>query len=401
MLIVKKFGGSSVADREKIFHVASLCAAEHEKGNQVVVVLSAMGKQTDELLAQAKEINPKAPKREIDMLLTTGEQISVALMAMALHSLGVPAISFHGFQVGILTTNHHGNARIKEINITPIRHELDQGKIVIITGFQGVNEYGDYTTLGRGGSDTTAVALAAALTADACEIYTDVDGVYSADPRVVSSAIKLDEINHDEMLELASLGAGVLHNRSVEVAKKYKVPLVVRSSLNNHYGTVIRDDTELEKRVIKGVTSDEDAAIIDLKGILDTDGSGLQLFKHLAEKNINADVILFSGELETKANLKFLVSKSNLGETIEVLNTLRESLQIKEIKTEEEVAKVSIVGIGVMSDSMIAPNLFEVFSQEKIPIKMVSTSEIKITVVIDKKYTQRAVKAIHDKFMIS
>lgn len=401
MLIVKKFGGTSVADTEKILHVAGICAGEYEKGNQVVVVLSAMGKQTDELLAQAKEINPKAPKREIDMLLTTGEQISVALMAMALHSLGVPAISFHAFQIGILTTNHHGNARIRDININPIQNELSKGKIVIITGFQGVNEHGDYTTLGRGGSDTTAVALAAALSADACEIYTDVDGVYSADPRFVPGAIKLEEINYDEMLELASLGAGVLHNRSVEVAKKYKVPLVVRSSLNNRYGTVVRDETELEKRVIKGVTSDENTAIIYLKEIADTDGLALQLFKNLADRNINADVILFSGELGFKANLKFLVSKDNLGETIEVLNGLRERLKIKEIETEEEVAKVSVVGIGIMSDSMMAPNLFEAFYEEKIPIKMVSTSEIKITVVIDKRFTHRAVKAIHDKFMLS
>lgn len=449
MLIVKKFGGTSVADKDKIMHVADICVKEYEKGNSVVVVLSAMGKQTDELLAQAKDINSKAPKREIDMLLTTGEQISVALMAMALDSLGVPAISFNAFQVGITTTNHYGNARIKEIDINPIKHELDKRKIVIITGFQGINDRGDYTTLGRGGSDTTAVALAAALSADACEIYTDVDGVYTADPRVIPSARKLDEINHDEMLELASLGAGVLHNRSVEAAKKFNVPLVVRSSLNNHYGTVVKDKTELEKRVIKGVAADEDAACIYIKNIVNNDGAALRVFKYLADRNINTDVILFSDaqcinavnvvnatsvantmeDADTTkvtnavkaasstniinaagvsnsakaelADLKFLVSKDNLGEAIEILNSLKESLNYGEMAVEEDVSKVSIVGIGVMSDSMIVPKLFEAFYEEKIPIKMVSTSEIKITVVIDREYTVRAVKAVHDKFMLS
>ncbi|MDF2801441.1 MAG: aspartate kinase, monofunctional class [Anaerocolumna sp.] len=413
MLIVKKFGGTSVADKEKIMNVADICVKEYEKGNQVVVVLSAMGKQTDELLAQAKEINPKAPKREIDMLLTTGEQISVALMAMALDRLGVPAISFNAFQVGISTTNHYGNASIKEIDINPIRHELDMGKIVIITGFQGINDRGDYTTLGRGGSDTTAVALAAALSADACEIYTDVDGVYTTDPRIVPGARKLEEINHDEMLELASLGAGVLHNRSVEVAKKFNVPLVVRSSLNNRYGTVVKDKTELEKRIIKGVTTDDNAAFISLKKIAATDSTALQVFKHLAVRNINADVILFSENQGTNstndvnesyaltADLKFLVSKDNLGETIEVLKDQKESLKYEELIVEEDISKVSIVGIGVMSDPMIAPKLFEAFYEEKIPIKMVSTSEIKITVVINQEFTVRAIKAVHDKFKLS
>lgn len=408
MLIVKKFGGTSVADKEKIMHVADICVKEYEKGNQVVVVLSAMGKQTDELLAQAKDINPRAPKREIDMLLTTGEQISVALMAMALNSLGVPAISFNAFQVGITTTNHYGNASIKDIDINPIKHELDKDKIVIITGFQGINDRGDYTTLGRGGSDTTAVALAAALSADACEIYTDVDGVYTADPRVIPKARKLEEINHDEMLELSSLGAGVLHNRSVEVAKKYKVPLVVRSSLNNRYGTVVKDGTDLEKRVIKGVTADT-AVCISLKEIVSNNGGALQVFKHLADRNINVDVILFSGNQGTAANelqntfqtnsdLKFLVSKNNLTETIEVLNDLKKVLRIGEMIVEEDVSKVSIVGIGIMSDPTIAPKLFEAFYEEKIPIKMVTTSEIKISVVVNQEFTVRAIKAVHDKF---
>ncbi|MFV0343663.1 MAG: aspartate kinase [Anaerocolumna sp.] len=397
MLIVKKFGGTSVADKEKIKHVADLCVKEYEKGNQLVVVLSAMGNKTDELLAQAKDMNPKAPKRELDMLLTTGEQISVALLAMALSGLGVPAISFHAFQAGIRTTNHHGNASIKDIDIHSIRYQLDKKKIVIVTGFQGINDHGDYTTLGRGGSDTTAVALAAALSADACEIYTDVDGVYTADPSVIITARKLEEIKYDEMLELASLGAGVLHNRSVEVAKKYNVPLVVRSSLNNGYGTVIKDKTDIEKKVIKGVTTDT-AAYIAIKAKLKGMDSLLIVFKHLAKRNICADVILFS---ENNADLKFLVARDNVLEVLEVIKMLEETLQYEELIVEDKVSKLSIVGIGVMSDPAIAPQLFETFYEENIPIKMISTSEIKITVVMDEIFTQRAIKAVHEKFMLS
>ena len=253
MLIVKKFGGTSVGNTERIFNVAKRCIEDYQKGNQIVVVLSAMGKQTDVLLDMAKEVNPKASKRELDMLLTTGEQTSVALMAMAMDSLGVPAVSLNAFQVAMHTTTDYGNARLKRIDTQRIHFELDNRRIVVVTGFQGINKYDDYTTLGRGGSDTTAVALAAALHADACEIYTDVDGVFTADPRIVPSARKLNEITYDEMLELASLGAGVLHNRSVEMAKKHGVQLVVRSSLNTSEGTVVKEESKMEKMLVSGV----------------------------------------------------------------------------------------------------------------------------------------------------
>lgn len=400
MLIVKKFGGTSVADSDKIRRVAEQCVKDYEEGNKVVVVLSAMGNQTDELLAQAKDINPKAPKREIDMLLTTGEQKSVAYMAMALEAMGVPAISFHAFQVGILTNNNYGNARIKEINITPIMKQLEMGKIVVITGFQGVNEWGDYTTLGRGGSDTTAVALAAALQADACEIYTDVDGVFTADPREVVKAKQLEEISHDEMLEYASLGAGVLHNRSVELAKKYDVPLVVRSSITNRPGTVVKKCTEIEKRVLKGVTVDEDSVYISIN-VPQDDYTVSTVLKNLADNDINLDVIIFSKGQESRTELNCLVSKDNLCPTLDILKEMQESLKVNDIIVDESIAKVSIVGIGVMSEPSILSKLLEVLQEEEIPIKMLSTSEIKITAVVEEKYAARAVEAVHEKLILS
>ncbi len=287
MLVVKKFGGTSVANKERIFNVAKRCIEDYQKGNDVVVVLSAMGKQTDVLLDMANDINPKASKRELDMLLTTGEQTSVALMAMAMQSLNVPAISLNAFQVAMHTTSVAGNARLKKIDTERIQHELEQRKIVIVTGFQGISQYDDYTTLGRGGSDTTAVALAAALRADACEIYTDVDGVYTADPRIVKDAKKLDEITYDEMLELASLGAGVLHNRSVEMAKKYGVQLVVRSSLNTSEGTVVKEEVKMEKMLVSGVACDKNVARIAVVGLEDQPGVGFKLFRHLVNHNVN------------------------------------------------------------------------------------------------------------------
>ena len=294
MLIVKKFGGTSVANKERIFNVANRCIEEYRKGNDVVVVLSAMGKYTDELITMAKDINEKPPKREMDMLFTIGEQMSVALMAMAMDKQGVPAVSLNAFQVAMHTTSAHGNARLKRIDTERIRRELDSKKIVVVTGFQGVDKYDDYTTLGRGGSDTTAVALAAALHADACEIYTDVDGVYTADPRKVPKARKLKEITYDEMLDLATLGAGVLHNRSVEMAKKYGVPLVVRSSLNNSEGTVVKEEVTVERMLISGVALDTDAVRIAVIGLKDEPGVAFKLFDTLAKKNINVDVILQS-----------------------------------------------------------------------------------------------------------
>lgn len=399
MLIVKKFGGTSVADKERIFNVARRCMEDYKKGNEVVVVLSAMGKQTDVLLAQAKEINPNAQKREIDMLLTTGEQISAALMAMALDSLGAPAISLNAFQVAMHTTAVYGNARLKQIDTERIKNELENKKIVIITGFQGINQYEDYTTLGRGGSDTTAVALAAALKADACEIFTDVDGVFTADPRIVKEARKLHEITYDEMLELASLGAGVLHNRSVEMAKKFGVQLVVRSSLNQTEGTTVKEDVKMEKMLISGVAADRNTARIALIGLEDEPGVAFKLFHHLSNLNINVDIILQSVGRDGTKDISFTVAEDSLTEAVEILKRHGNgSLKCEKIDVEKEVAKVSIVGAGMMSDAGVAAKMFEALYDEGVNIKMISTSEIKVTVLIDEICVDKAVKAVHDKF---
>ena len=308
MLIVKKFGGTSVGDKERIFNVARRCAEEYRKGNDIIVVLSAMGKSTDDLIALAQTINPNPPKRELDMLLTTGEQVSTALMAMAFDTMDVPAVSLNAFQVAMHTTRVHGNARLKRIDTDRIMHELEHRRIVIVTGFQGVNKYDNYTTLGRGGSDTTAVALAAALHADACEIYTDVDGVYTADPRYVPKARKLEEITYDEMLTImVTLGAGVLHNRSVEMAKKYGVQLVVRSSLNDHEGTIVKEETNVERMLISGVALDRNTARISVIGLKDQPGMAFKLFNMLAKENINVDVILQSIGRENSKDISFTV----------------------------------------------------------------------------------------------
>lgn len=399
MLVVKKFGGTSVADRERILNVANRCVEEYRKGNDVVVVLSAMGKTTDHLLAEAREINPEASKREMDMLLTIGEQKSVALMAMAIHSLGVPAISLNAFQVAMHTTSTYGNSKLKRIDSERIRRELDQKKIVVITGFQGINKYDDYTTLGRGGSDTTAVALAAALHADACEIYTDVDGVYTADPRIVPNASKLPEITYDEMLELATLGAGVLHNRSVEMAKKYGVQLVVRSSLNRSEGTVVKEKVKMEKMVVSGVAADRKAARISVIGLQDTPGIAFRLFQHLANHQINVDIILQSVGRDGTKDISFTVSKDDVEEAIAVLERHRAtSIHCQSIEKEENVAKISIVGAGMLSNSGVAAKMFEALYSAGINIKMISTSEIRVTVLIDEAYTDKAMNAVHDAF---
>lgn len=402
MLIVKKFGGTSVADKEKIFNVANRCAEDYKAGHDVIVVLSAMGKQTDYLLDLAREINPKAPKRELDMLLTTGEQTSVALMAMALHALGVPAISLNAFQVDMRTNSTYGNAKIKRIDTDRINRELEMRKVVIITGFQGVNRYEDYTTLGRGGSDTTAVAIASALHADKCEIYTDVDGVYTADPRIVGDARKMSEITYDEMLELASLGAGVLHNRSVEMAKKYGVPLVVRSSLNNSEGTVVKEEVKMEKLAVRGVVSDKNTARISVIGLKDIPGVAFKLFNHLARYDINVDIILQSIGRDGTKDISFTVSKDNVDEAIEIIERHRTgSLQYQKIDVEKSVAKVSIVGAGMNTHAGVAAKMFEALYDVGVNIKMISTSEIRVTVLIDDEYVEKAVKAVHDKFALS
>lgn len=402
MLIVKKFGGTSVANKERIFNVARRIMEDYKNGNDIVVVLSAMGKQTDILLDMARDINPKASKREIDMLLTTGEQISVALMAMALDALGVPAISLNAFQVAMHTTSTYGNARLKRIDTERIMNELESKRVVIITGFQGVNKMDDYTTLGRGGSDTTAVALAAALHADACQIYTDVDGVYTADPRYVENALKLKEITYDEMLEMASLGAGVLHNRSVEMAKKYGVQLEVRSSLNNSEGTMVKEETKMEKMLVSGVAADRNTARIAVIGLEDQPGVAFKLFNHLAHHGVNVDLILQSIGRDGTKDISFTVNKDDLDEAVATIERHRQgSLKCQKIDVEKDVAKVSIVGAGMMSHVGIAAKMFEALYDAGINIKMISTSEIRVTVLIDDEHVDKAVNAVHDKFFAS
>ena len=398
MLIVKKFGGTSVADKERMFNVANRCIEEYKKGNDVVVVLSAMGKYTDELISKARDMDERPPKREMDMLLTIGEQMSVSLMAMAMHTLGVPAISLNAFQVTMHTTSSHQNARLKRIDTERIRRELDARRIVIVTGFQGVDKYDDYTTLGRGGSDTTEVALAAALHADACEIYTDVDGVYTADPRKVPTARKLKEITYDEMLDLATSGAGVLHNRSVEMAKKYGVPLVVRSSLNNSEGTVVKEVVSVERMLISGVALDTDAVRIAVLGLRDVPGVAFKVFDTLAKKNINVDVILQSiGRSGTK-DISFTVNKDDLEDAVATLEEHKERLGFKELHSERGIAKLSIVGSGMLSNPGVAAKMFESLYNEGVNINMISTSEIRITVLISEKDGVRAMNAVHDAF---
>ena len=398
MLIVKKFGGTSVGDKERIMNVARRCAEDFKKGNDVVLVLSAMGKTTDELIAKAKDINPDPPKRELDMLLTTGEQISVALMAMAFDTMDIPAVSLNAFQVMMHTTRVHGNARLKRIDTDRIMHELEHRRIVIVTGFQGVNKYDNYTTLGRGGSDTTAVALAAALHADACEIYTDVDGVYTADPRVVPKARKMEEITYDEMLDLATLGAGVLHNRSVEMAKKYGVQLVVRSSLNDHEGTVVKEETSVERMLISGVALDRNTARISVIGLKDEPGMAFRLFNMLAKEGINVDVILQSIGRENSKDISFTVSRDEADEAVKIIEANMTRIGGKSISCTKEVVKVSIVGAGMMSNPGVAAKMFEALFNENININMISTSEIRITVLINEKDAERAVNAVHDAF---
>lgn len=401
MLVVKKFGGTSVGNIERIFNVAKRCIEDYQKGNQVVVVLSAMGKQTDVLLDMAREVNPKASKRELDMLLTTGEQTSVALMAMALDSLGVPAVSLNAFQVAMHTTTDYSNARLKRIDTQRIHFELDNRRIVVVTGFQGVNKYDDYTTLGRGGSDTTAVALAAALHADSCEIYTDVDGVFTADPRIVPSARKLSEITYDEMLELASLGAGVLHNRSVEMAKKHGVQLVVRSSLNTSEGTVVKEESKMEKMLVSGVATDKNVAQFAVEGLENKPGVAFKLFQHLANHQVNVDMIIQSVEHNGTQDICFTVTEDMADVALETLERHRNtSLRCDKITITRDVAKVSVVGAGMMSNPGVAAKMFEALYDAGVNIRQISTSEIRVTVLIDEKYTEDAAQAVHEAFSL-
>ena len=400
MLIVKKFGGSSVSNRDRIFNVARRCIEDYKKGHDIVVVLSAMGDTTDELLELAKSVNPEGSKREMDMLLTTGEQVSVSLMAMAMQAMGVPAISLNAFQVKMNCTSRYSNARFKRIDTERIENELEAKKIVIVTGFQGVNKYDDYATLGRGGSDTTAVALAAALHADKCEIYTDVDGVFTADPRVVPNARKIEEITYDEMLELATSGAKVLHSRSVELAKKYGVQMVVRSSLNETEGTTVKEVVKMEKMLITGVAADKNTARISVIGVEDKPGTAFKVFHRLAKNGINIDIILQSVGRDGTKDISFTVSQDDLKDGIRVLEDNKDALGIQEITYNENVAKVAIVGAGMMSNPGVASQMFEALYSYGVNINMISTSEIRITVLIDEKDVDRAGRAIHEKFSL-
>lgn len=399
MLIVKKFGGTSVANAERVKNAAKRIVDEYDKGHKVVVVLSAQGDTTDKLIEKAKEINPKYSKREMDMLLATGEQQSVALMAMAIHSLGYPAISLNANQCDISATSAYGNARIKSINTSRIKAELDKKNIVIITGFQGINKYGDITTLGRGGSDTSAVALAATLKADLCEIFTDVDGVYTGDPRIIKNAKKLDVISYDEMLELASLGAKVLHNRSVELAKKYNVNLVVRSSLTDAEGTVVKEEAFVEKMIVTGVAVDKNVARISVIGVPDVPGMAFKIFSNLSKYKVSVDIILQSIGRDSTKDISFTVAKDELENAIKALEDLKGKVTFEDFSYDKNIAKVSIVGAGMDTNSGVASDLFEALFSSAINVNMISTSEIKISVLVDEKDAERAANAIHDKFV--
>ena len=398
-LIVQKFGGTSVADADRIRNVARIITEQYRKGNSMVVVLSAQGDTTDDLIAKAEEINPKGSKREMDMLLSTGEQISIALCAMAIEAMGYQVISLTGWQAGMHTNSGYGSARIKNINTERIQAELDKNKIVIVAGFQGLNKYDDITTLGRGGSDTSAVALAAALHADLCQIYTDVDGVYTADPRYVTGARKLEEITYDEMLELASLGAQVLHNRSVEMAKRYNVNLEVLSSFSGKPGTKVKEVVKkMEKSQVSGVAKDKDIARLALVGLANEPGIAFKIFSLLARNRVNVDIILQSIGREGSKDISFTVKKADMELAQRILEDNRDIIKFDSIEVTDQIAKVSIVGAGMINNPGVAATMFEALFNAGININMISTSEIKVSVLVDDCDADRAVQVIHDKF---
>jgi len=398
LLIVKKFGGSSVADHEKARNAAEIITAEYQKGSHVVAVVSAQGDTTDELIEKAKALNPRASQREMDTLLACGEQISAALLAMTIEGMGFPVISLTGWQAGMHTDSNHSAARIQKIDAERVQTELNRRNIVIIAGFQGVNRFGDVTTIGRGGSDTTAVAFAAALRADLCQIYTDVDGVYSADPRLVRDAVKLDAITFDEMLELASLGANVLHNRAVEMAKKFSVPLEVMSSFTQAPGTKVLEVVKMEKTQISGVARDNNVARFALVGLSDEPGVAYRIFSLLARHKINVDIILQSiGRGNTK-DISFTVPKDSMGETEKVLMEHKDTLLFDSLAISDSISKISIVGSGMVNNPGIASMMFEALFNAGINIQMISTSEIKVSVLIDANDAARAVQAVHAQF---
>jgi aspartate kinase len=397
-LIVQKFGGSSVADKDRLFNVADIVTRTYKAGNNVIVVVSAQGDTTDDLIAKAKEINEDASKREMDMLMTAGEQMSASLLAMAIEKLGCPVISLLGWQAGFVTSSAYGSARIKRVEPDRIRKELDKKNIVVVTGFQGVNRYDDMTTLGRGGSDTSAVAIAAAMHADLCQIYTDVEGVFTADPRKVKNARKLSAISYDEMLELASLGAQVLNNRSVEMAKKYGIELEVLSSMTRKPGTIVKEAVKMEEMLISGVAKDEDVARVSIIGVPDRPGLAFKIFSKLAAKNINVDIILQSVGRNGTKDISFTVSHANLKTTVDLLSSYLEQIGANSIVYDENVAKVSIVGAGMESHPGTAAKMFEALYDANINIQMIATSEIKISVLINCKDADRAVSVIHQRF---
>ena len=397
-LIVQKFGGSSVRDAQRIRNVAGIIADTYRAGNQVMVVLSAQGDTTDEFIEKAREINPRASKREMDMLLSAGEQISIALCAMALEAMGLPVISLCAWQVGLHTSSTYSDARIKRIDSERIQRELDKNKIVLVAGFQGVNRVGDVTTLGRGGSDTSAVALAAAFDADLCQIFTDVDGVYTTDPRVCSNARKLEAITYDEMLELASQGAQVLHNRSVELAKKYHVNMEVVSSLERKPGTKVKEVVKMEKTNIAGVAKDVSIARIAVVGLEHSPGVAFRIFSLLGKANINVDAIIQSIGRDESKDISFTLPRADVEDALRVLEEQKEALRFDHVTVEDKIAKVSIVGAGMMTTPGVAAKMFEALYDANINIQMINTSEIRVSVLIDENDAAAAVRAVHDKF---
>ena len=398
-LIVQKCGGTSVKDRSRIFNVARIVANTRNAGNDVVVVVSAQGDTTDDLIAKAQEITNSPSSREMDMLLATGEQISIALLAMALQEIGVSAISLTGWQAGFVTDRAYSRARIKRLDTERVESELARNRVVVVAGFQGLNRSDDITTLGRGGSDTSAVALAAALHADRCQIYTDVEGVFTADPRKIPKATRLKEITFDEMLELASLGAQVLNNRSVELAKKYGVELEVLSSINPIPGTIVKEETKVEGMLIKGVAKDDNVAVISILGVPDVPGMSFKVFSLLAQRNINVDIILQSSGTDGAKDLIFTVPLDDAESALSLLQEHKGRFGGGEIKVDKNCAKVSVVGAGMQSHPGVASRMFEAIGSQNINIHMISTSEIKISVIIDKADADRAVAAIHDAFI--
>ncbi|MFE5322914.1 aspartate kinase [Paenibacillus sp. NPDC056579] len=399
-LIVMKFGGSSVGDAERMKRVANRVVERQREGNRCVVVVSAMGDTTDDLIDLSKQIcTVTPPAREMDMLLTTGEQVSVALLSMAIQSLGQPAVSFTGWQAGMYTEAVHGKARITDIQPERVLKALEQGNVVIVAGFQGMTTDGEITTLGRGGSDTTAVALAAAIQADVCEIFTDVDGIYSTDPRVVKCARKLPEITYDEMLELANLGAAVLHPRAVEYAKNYNVPLVVRSSFNHNAGTNVKEEAAMEQGiVVRGIASDKNVARISILGVEEKPGQLAKVFTALANEQIDVDIIVQSGVMNGAADFSFTVALTDKDKALEVIQSIRSEVGFREVSSQENLVKVSIVGAGMVSTPGVAAKMFEVISNLGLSINMVSTSEIKTSCVIDNSRLNEVIQALHTAY---